>query len=90
MTTEAQLASLPRIAFGTLPSDPLQVIAVKRGEVGYWNDRRFNDAETAAAYATYRNDRLGITPAIAEAMQYGSVFGFDIPLIGELIERAKP
>jgi len=46
-------------------------ILVKRGEIGYWAAPNID----VDGY----NSRKGITPAQKDAMQTGSVFGFNIP-----------
>lgn len=73
--TEEQLASLPEVVYldshdktpGTAP-----VLAVKRGECGYYPIHTRKSAGEL-------NASLGITQEQAEAMQAGSMFGWHVP-----------
>lgn len=78
---------LPEMAMTTLPSDPKQVIVVKRGHTGYYSHVNCDTAEEAAEFAAKYNERAGLSENVVDAMTYGSVFGWDIPLIDELLSR---
>lgn len=67
------IEKLPEYCYGTLPSTG-DIIIVKRGESGYYpisvNSQKQADSLNAA---------IGVTRAQAEAMMYGSMFGWDTP-----------
>jgi len=65
------LADLPEMAMLTdLVTG--ETIAVRKGERGYWPMPNIKNPDAW-------NERHGITKAQAEAMQVGSMFGFDCP-----------
>lgn len=65
----------PDIAACINPTDGALVL-VKRGEVGFWEAPQFNgDLALADAF----NEQSGVTPAMRESMQMGSVFGWHVP-----------
>jgi len=55
---------------------------IKRGESGYY-PTDFDSPTASAAIAEQvvnrLNERLGVSPAHAEAMQVGSMFGWNVP-----------
>ncbi len=67
---------LPEFCFQTNNMNE-EVILIKRGENGYhrYYDGTIKGKEAAAEL----NERLGITPAQAEAMLVGSMFGWHVP-----------
>jgi len=70
---------LPETCLSTLPGTG-ELIVLKRGEIGYTHsDWDTGDRGKNKEIASRHNRELGITPAQAEAMQIGSMFGFDAP-----------
>lgn len=65
-------AALPEIAAIEHPADGTAVM-VKRGEPGYYPSPYGNRS------VAFINRMLGVTPRQAEAMAFGSMFGFDKP-----------
>lgn len=83
--TEAALFSsklaegLPELCFSTLPSTG-DLICIRRGESGYYlSDWNTGDKQENAGLADYNNERLGVTAAQRQAMECGSMHGWDIP-----------
>ncbi len=68
----SNLQKLPHLCAGTLATTG-ETILIKRGVSGYWPAPKGFDG---AAY----NQRHEITPRQVAAMEYGSLFGWDIPL----------
>lgn len=71
----------PKQAFILHPTMTGQVVLVKRGEPGFWPIKRCQAPEEAATLARTLNraEGLKLTPALAEAMVVGSMFGWDVP-----------
>lgn len=70
---------LPQMCFSILPSTG-ELICIKRGESGYYpSDRNTPDRERNAEIANEANESLGVTPAQRQAMEIGSMFGWDVP-----------
>lgn len=70
---------LPEVCFSTLP-DRGDLIIIKRGEAGYRiSDWSTGDKKTNQALADVQNHKRGITPAQVQAMEIGSMYGFDVP-----------
>ena len=71
--------SLPKLCFSTLASTG-QLICIKRGETGYdsseWDT---GDKERNVELADELNENLGVTPAQRQAMEVGSLAGWDVP-----------
>jgi hypothetical protein len=69
---------IPQYAYAVLPGTD-QVILIKRDEVGYWpvDDMSLEAAEQ-------RNAEIGVTPGVREAMQMGSLRGWDTPWARDL------
>lgn len=65
------LQKLPPMCAARHPSDN-SVILIKRGVMGYWKAPAGIDPDLY-------NERRGITAAQVEAMQIGSMFGWDVP-----------
>ncbi|MFT8889668.1 MAG: DUF4316 domain-containing protein [Ethanoligenens sp.] len=63
--------NLPEISYVRNLSDG-QVVAIKRGESGYYP---YSTEKTVEEL----NQTLGVTKAQAAAMQFGSMFGWDVP-----------
>ena len=71
--------SLPELCFSVLPSTG-ELICIKRGESGYYrSDWNTNDKEKNIELSDYNNDRLGVTPEQRQAMEVGSMAGWDVP-----------
>ena len=62
---------IPAYCYADHPYDGT-VIKIKRGESGYYTTDVAVDATTA-------NAEIGVTPAQAEAMRVGSMFGWGVP-----------
>lgn len=71
---EEHLAKLPEIAFSELPGRGVIVI-IKRGESGYYPTQDTYVGRDVDEL----NASLGVTPAQAEAMLNGSIFGWHVP-----------
>ena len=70
---------LPELCFSVLPGTG-DLICIKRGESGYYpSDWSTNDKEQNAELADYNNERLGVTPEQRQAMEVGSMAGWDVP-----------
>ena len=67
------------MCFSTL-KDTGELICIRRGETGYYHsDFNSSDKEANIEAADYNNERLGVTPAQRQAMEIGSMFGWDVP-----------
>lgn len=70
---------LPDLCFSTLPSTG-DLICIKKGEKGYYpSDWNTDNPERNAELADYNNERLGVTAAQRQAMECGSMHGWDCP-----------
>ena len=70
---------LPELCFSTLASTG-QLICIKRGETGYYpSDWDTGDKERNVEMADELNENLGVTPAQRQAMEIGSMAGWDVP-----------
>lgn len=72
---DQNLAGLPETAYGVEPSSGNTII-IKRGERGYYDPGYGVQPEGTVATL---NTRMGVTPAQAAAMEFGSMFGWDVP-----------
>lgn len=73
------IAGLPEMCFSTLKSTG-QLICIKRGESGYYpSDWDTGEKERNQALADELNEKLGVTPAQRQAMETGSMAGWDVP-----------
>ena len=77
--TQKVAEGLPEMCFSTL-KDTGELICIRRGETGYYHsDFNSSDKEANIEAADYNNERLGVTPAQRQAMEIGSMFGWDVP-----------
>lgn len=75
MSLDSNIAALPETAYAIEPSTGNTVI-VKRGETGFY-DPSYGAQGVEAVKRL--NERMGVTPAQAAAMEFGSMFGFHAP-----------
>ena len=69
---------LPELCFSTLASTG-QLICIRRGESGYHlSDWDTGDKERNVELADLMNERRGVTPAQRQAMEIGSMAGWDV------------
>ena len=70
---------LPEMCFSTLMTTG-QLICIKRGETGYYpSEWDTGNKEHNVSLADELNKNLGVTPAQRQAMEIGSMAGWDVP-----------
>ena len=70
---------LPELCFSTLQTTG-QLICIKRGESGYYpSEWDTEDKARNVELADELNEKLGVTPAQRQAMEIGSMAGWDVP-----------
>lgn len=70
---------LPELCFSTLPVSG-ELICIRRGESGYCrSDWSTPDRERNLELADFHNARLGVTPEQRQAMEVGSMAGWNVP-----------
>lgn len=74
------LEKLPEVCYGVLGTTN-QIIMLKRGEKGYYpsNWPAAASKEQADEWCDHLNEGLEVTKAQRQAMEIGSMFGFDVP-----------
>ena len=70
---------LPDVCFSILKTTG-ELICVKKGESGYYHsEHNTPDKERNVELADELNEKLGVTPEQRQAMEVGSMFGWDVP-----------
>ena len=70
---------LPEMCFSVLPENGA-LICIKRGESGYYPSTWSTDSrERNTELADFNNQKLGVTPEQRQAMELGSMVGWDVP-----------
>ena len=70
---------LPELCFSTLKATG-QLICIKRGESGYYpSEWDTGDKERNVELADELNENLGVTPSQRQAMEIGSLAGWEVP-----------
>ena len=70
---------LPELCFSTLASTG-QLICIKRGESGYYPSKwDTGDKNRNVELADELNENLGVSPVQRQAMEVGSMAGWDVP-----------
>lgn len=73
------LKKLPELCYTVLKSDPNQLIAIKRGVVGYYPIHKPLPFNTAAKEWAKKLNGDAVTTEQVEAMENGSMFGWEVP-----------
>jgi hypothetical protein len=75
----SNLNKLPEFCYSTLPSNPKEIIIIKKGVKGYIKVDPLSDVYICSAEKN--NELIGVTKAQRKAMEAGSMFGWDIPAV---------
>lgn len=78
MNTVIPIEAYPPLCFAFVESENLVAI-IERGVTGYKPVGAKDDPEDNRALVAEQNKSLGIRPSEAEAMVFGSMFGWDKP-----------
>lgn len=86
--TNKEVEEAPELCYVAVP-ERTEVGIVKWGERGYFKTSYgpFQSSKDAQTFTNEMNARLGISPAVAEAMLAGSLFGWDIPAVQQIASR---
>lgn len=86
--THKEAGEAPELCYVAVP-ERAELGIVKWGEKGYFKTSYgpFQTSKDAQTFANEMNARLGISPAVAEAMLAGSLFGWEIPAVQQIASR---
>lgn len=84
-TAKEIIADLPAECYSVLNTDPNKLIKIKAGSSGYFAIDsscilpKFIAGRTMKEYANHLNAEMGVTDRDVQAMEIGSMFGWDCP-----------
>lgn len=80
-TPESELLAdpgLPEVCYSA-DAGPGELVAIKRGQMGYYPVDTYQEHWQAEAMAANKNRLLGVTAEQRQAMVIGSMFGWHVP-----------